>query len=91
MGVPRPLIELADQVRRMRAAQMSYFKTRSSAALIAAKNLESQVDRCVASILTPQTLAGLPQTFFPASALNSQLPNDEDTAEIIFCNEDDGA
>lgn len=75
MGIPRPLYEFADLVRRMRAAQSAYFTTRSSAALIDAKSLEKDVDRSIAFILKPQPLA-------------SEFGSDEDTQEIVYCDDD---
>lgn len=49
--------DLVSQVRRMRAAQRSYFRTRGKGALAEAKALESAVDHMIESLLAPEPAA----------------------------------
>lgn len=53
MGVRNRYAELAHVVRQMRAAQVTYFKTRTSSNLSDAKRLESIVDRLIADEPAP--------------------------------------
>lgn len=48
------LLDLANLGKAMRAAQKTYFKTRSAEALNESKRLEKEFDALVERILTPQ-------------------------------------
>jgi len=57
--------EFVDLVRRMRRAQLDYYRDRTYGKLVAAKDLERQVDSALRQIIKPvQVEAAVTQTSF---------------------------
>jgi hypothetical protein len=54
MGVADPRREFLLMVKQMRAAQVDYFRTRSSHSLMEAKRLEREVDEIVDAAFRPK-------------------------------------